>query len=207
MKRIALLGASGHGKVVADLALVSGWESISFFDDAWPACANNGRWPVCGDTNMLLNNLDDYDGAIVSIGDGNIRWQKHRLLQDAGARLITLIHPAAIVSPYATIGQGSVVMAGAVINVDTNIGEACIINTGATVDHDCRLGNAVHICPGANLSGGVKVGPYSWIGVGAAVKQYVCIGDTVTAGAGAVVVNDIQAGLNVIGNPARAMNQ
>lgn len=203
MKRLALLGASGHGKVIADMALLSGWDEVVFFDDAWPQCERNGPWTVEGDSAALIARLLQFDGVVVSIGDCNIRWQKQQTLQAAGALLVSIVHPAAIISPRSTLGAGTVVMAGAIVNIDVAIGRASIINTGATVDHDCRLGDAVHICPGAHLSGNVQVGDGSWIGIGATVKQGMVIGKHVMVGAGAVVVASLADGLTVIGNPAR----
>lgn len=203
MRRLALLGASGHGKVVADAALASGWESIEFFDDAWPQRKRNGLWPVVGDTAVLLEQLAHFDGVVVSIGDCAVRWAKQQLLQAVDARLATVIHPAASVSRHAALGPGSVVMAGAVVNIDADVGAACIINTGATVDHDCRLAEAVHICPGVHLAGNVQVGFGSWVGIGATVKQGIVLGNHVMVGAGAVVVRPIAGGETVIGNPAR----
>ncbi|MCZ8253494.1 MAG: acetyltransferase [Hylemonella sp.] len=205
MKRLALLGASGHGKVVADAALAGGWGAVEFFDDAWPQRQSNGPWPVTGDSAALLTRLQEFQGVIVSIGDCAVRWAKHQTLETAGAPLVTVVHPAAVVSPHALLGAGTVLMAGAVVNIDAVVGQAGIINTGATVDHDCRLGDAVHICPGAHLSGHVQVGHGSWVGVGAAVKQGMTIGQRVMVGAGAVVVQAVPDGLTVIGNPAVPM--
>lgn len=202
MKRLALLGASGHGKVVADAALAGGWDEVAFFDDAWPQRRQNGPWPVAGDGAALLARLKEFQGVIVSIGDCAVRWDKHQALQAAGALLVTVVHPAATVSRHAVLGAGTVVMAGAIVNIDAVVGQAGIINTDATVDHDCRLADAVHICPGVHLSGNVQVGHGSWVGVGAAVKQGMTIGERVMVGAGAVVVQAVSDGLTVAGNPA-----
>jgi len=205
MKRLALLGASGHGKVVADAALASGWDSVEFFDDAWPQRSRNGLWPVTGDSAALMTRLQEFQGVLVSIGDCAVRWEKHQALLAAGAPLVTVVHPAATVSRHATLGLGTVVMASAVVNIDAIVGQAGIVNTGATVDHDCLLGDAVHICPGAHLAGSVRVGCCSWVGVGAAVKQGMSIGDRVMVGAGAVVVRPVPDAQTVVGNPARLL--
>lgn len=204
-KRLALLGASGHGKVVADIALSAGWESVQFFDDAWPSLEANGHWQVVGDTAALLERIGDFDGVLVTIGHCATRWKKQQILLSSHAPLVTLVHPQASVSRYATLGAGSVVMPGAVVNVDAVIGDACIINTGATVDHDCVLANAVHVGPGAHLSGNVRVGARSWVGVGATVRQCIHIGNDVMVGAGAIVVKAVPGGITVAGNPARTM--
>lgn len=206
MKRLALLGASGHGKVVADAALSAGWDTVEFFDDAWPRLQENGPWPVTGDTNALLARFPDFQGVIVSIGDCAARWRQHQALCAAGAPLVSVVHPAAVVSRHAVLGAGTVVMAGAVVNIGAVVGQAGIINTGATVDHDCLLRDAVHICPGAHLSGNVVVGHGSWVGVGAAVKQGLSIGERVIVGAGAVVVRAVPDGSTAVGNPAAPLS-
>lgn len=203
MKRLAILGASGHGKVVADCAESCGWESISFFDDAWPGKDCNGIWPVVGNTDALLQRLGEFDGVLVAIGDNRIREARQQLLAEKGAPLPVLIHPSARVSRYAALGPGSVVFANAVVNAESRVGAGAILNTAATVDHDCLLGHAVHVSPGAHLAGGVQVGDRSWLGIGSSVIQLVHIGTDVTVGAGAAVVSDIPDHCVVTGVPAR----
>ncbi|WJM96280.1 acetyltransferase [Pseudomonas defluvii] len=205
MKKLAVLGASGHGKVVADTAECCGWTSIEFFDDSL-AGHNNGFWPIVGDTPSLLARLADFDGVIVAIGDNRIRHAKLLVLHAAGARLVSLIHPAASVSRYAFVGEGSVVFAGAVVNADARLGWGAILNTGCSVDHDCLLGACVHISPGSHLAGGVKVGDFSWIGIGASVRQLASIGSGVMVGCGAAVVTDLADDVTVVGVPARVLN-
>lgn len=200
---LAILGASGHGKVLADIAELTGWEKIVFFDDAWPEKKNNGAWQVIGDTQKLLDNLKGYEGVIVAIGNNKIRQKKLQELTSAGAEIITLIHPSATVSKYTLIGLGSVVVAGAVINPDCNIGSGVIINTCSSVGHDCTLGDAVHICPGARLAGGSEVNERAWIGVGSSVRQLIRIGSDAIVGAGAAVVQDVLPNITVVGVPAK----
>lgn len=207
MNRLAILGASGHGKVVADCAFAAGWQVVEFFDDAYPAKAQVGIWSISGTASDLLTRLKEFDGVIVGIGHNMTRWQKHLLLKQAGAPLVSIIHPRAWVSPFARIGPGTVVVAGAVINVDAVIGEACIINTSAVVDHDCVLADAVHISPSAALSGAVAVGARSWVGVGACVRQCIQIGADVTLGAGAVAIDRISDGITAVGCPAAPLHE
>lgn len=204
MAALLILGAGGHGKVVADAALESGnWDGVVFLDDAWPEKGVNGRWPVAGNMQELHCWRDHCKDAVVAIGNNQLRMQLQARLLTAGFNVVSVIHPAATVSCYATLGVGSVVFAGAVINVDATIGDGAIINTSATVDHDCILGVGVHVSPGAHLGGGVKVGDYSWIGIGVSVKHLVLLGSNIVVGAGAVVVEDLQDGVTAIGMPAR----
>ena len=208
MKRLAILGASGHGKVLADIALLQGWGEVGFFDDAWPNKQAVSRWPIVGDGAALLQLLQrsgDFDGVAIGIGHCATRLEKYRALAGAGFALPVLQHPGAVVSTYAQVGAGSVLMAGSVVNVDAHIGAVCIINTGATVDHDCVLGHGVHIAPGVHVSGGVTIGEGAWVGVGACVRQGIHIGAGAMVGAGAVVVRDVAAGTTVVGNPARPL--
>lgn len=207
MKRLAILGASGHGTVVADAALAAGWQSVSFYDDAWPNVTAIGPWRVEGRTAELLRDAAQFDGAVVAIGKNAVRLMKFRQLADSGLVMVSVVHPAAVVSPRAEVGAGSVIFAGAVVNPFAALGSCCIVNTGASVDHHCRLADGVHVSPGARVGGTVTVGEASWIGIGAAVKQTVVIGADVVVGAGAAVICDVADGLTVVGVPARAMGQ
>ncbi|MGB3837206.1 acetyltransferase [Castellaniella sp.] len=203
---MGVLGASGHGKVVAETALAAGWESVIFYDDAWPHKSAIGRWAIVGDGDALLAALGDLDGVIVAIGRNEIRLSLLDRLRSAGASVSTIIHPAAVVSGSVSLGAGSVVMPGAIVNADARIGDGSILNTGCSIDHDCVLGNAVHVSPGARLAGGVSVGDRSWIGIGAVVRQGQCIGQDVVVGAGAAVVSDLPDGVVAVGVPARPLS-
>jgi len=205
MKKLAVLGASGHGKVVADTAQCCGWDQVDFYDDAWPSCERNGSWLVVGDSAAMYTRLRDYQGVVVAIGNNAVRHRKLTALIDASAPVVALIHPMAVVSQYASIGPGSVVFAGVVVNADAKVGLGAILNTGCSVDHDCVLGTAVHVSPGARLAGAVSVGDRSWVGIGASVKQLVRIGSDVVVGAGAAVVSNVPDGAVVVGVPARAI--
>lgn len=203
MKRLAILGASGHGKVVAEIAKLSGWNEIVFFDDDALTNKEIEIWQVKGDTETLISQLLEFDGCIVAIGNNIIRIEKTQLLQLKSANIVSLIHPSAIVSAHSDIGIGSVIMAGVIINPFVRIGLSSIINTGTTIDHDSLLGDFVHISPGVNLAGGVVIGSNSWIGIGASIKQNVTIGTSVTIGAGSVVIRNIPNNSTAFGVPAK----
>lgn len=205
MKKLAVLGASGHGKVVADTAQCSGWNQVDFYDDAWPGRVSNGSWHVIGDSAALFARLHEYQGIVVAIGNNAVRHAKLALLRNVDAPIVSLIHPMAFVSQYSSIGAGSVVFAGAVVNTDAKIGQGAILNTGCSVDHDCILGETVHVSPGARLAGAVSIGDRSWIGIGASIRQQITIGSDVVVGSGASVVSHVPDGVIVVGVPAKAI--
>lgn len=206
MKNLAILGASGHGKVVADAAQLSEqWSNIDFFDDSFPNIKSIGPWRVVGNTLDLCQKAEVYSGVIIGIGNNSTRLDKQCQLKEAGAVLATIVHPKASVSPLASVGCGVVVMAGAVINADAKVGGACIINSNAIIEHDCILDVGVHLSPGACLAGGGRIGRCSWVGIGSSVKQLITIADDVVVGAGAVVVKDILKAGVYVGNPAKQL--
>lgn len=204
MRRLAILGASGHGKVLAEIGELF-FDEVVFYDDAWPSRQSNGLWPIVGDSAALVEQLGSVAGVIVGIGNNEIRQNKQRDLAGVGAPIVSLIHPQAVVSPRCSIAKGSVVMAGAIVNVDARIGEGAILNTGCSVDHDSLLGDFVHISPGARLAGGVSVGSLSWIGIGACIRQLIQVGSRAVIGAGAVVVKPVADGVTAVGVPARTL--
>jgi len=206
MQILAILGASGHGKVIAEAALLSGeWADVVFFDDAYPSLKKVESWSVVGNTQDLIDQPDTYSGVVIAIGNNETRVSKQAELLQHRCNIVSIIHPSAIVSPSAIILPGSVVLAGAIINPFCKIGEACILNTGATIDHDCQLSSGVHISPGVNLAGGVLVGRASWLGIGSCVKQLVSIGENVIVGAGAAVIKDTPNNCTLVGVPAKAI--
>ncbi|RMX03413.1 acetyltransferase [Legionella jordanis] len=202
MKSLAIIGAGGHGKVVADAALCAGWSNIVFFDDAWPDVSKVGVWEVIGRSESFYLNSAHFDAVVVAIGNNEKRLSICQHLLRNNIPLATVIHPRATISRFANIGMGTVIFAGAVINPDAKVGLACIINTGATIDHDCNLGDGVHISPGAHLAGNVRIADLSWIGIGSAIRQQIEIGCAATVGAGSVVVKNVPDYSTVMGVPA-----
>lgn len=202
---LAILGASGHGKVVADAAESAGWQDVVFFDDAWPSVSRNGTWKVVGTAGDLSGRLADFDGVTVAIGDNDIRWGKLDLLRALGANIVSVVHSSSTVSKHASIGRGAVILAGAVVNAGAVVGAGAILNTNAVVEHDCILGNACHVSPGAVLAGGVQLGARVWVGANACIRQLVAVGDNSTIGMGAVIVANVSSGAVMVGNPGRRL--
>lgn len=201
-KNLVIIGASGHGKVVADIALkIDQWRSISFLDDDVNIESSMGI--------DVIGKVDDYRKYIgeseifVAIGNNKIRKVIQAEIEEAGASIPVLIHPSAIIGSEVEINSGAVVMAGSIINCSTKIGKSCIINTGATVDHDNVIEDYVHISPGVHLAGSVLIGKGTWIGIGSIVSNNLKITSGCTVGAGAVVVRDIDEPGTYTGAPAK----
>ena len=206
--KIVLYGASGHGRVIADIiSAIPGMELIGFIDDnASKYGGRIGQYPVLGGAEVLPKLLHDgVEGAIVSMGRNEMRMRKAYMLKINGYKLVTAIHPSAVLAPDVEVGSGTVIMAGVVINAGTRIGHQVIVNTGSTVDHDCILGDGCHLSPGVHLAGNVRVGKESHVGIGVSVIQNVIIGDGSIVGAGAVVIRDVLPGITVVGIPAREL--
>lgn len=199
-RKLRIIGAGGHGKVVADIARRNGYADIAFLDDQAEA-KTWGGYPVEG----VSRDAEKYPDAdfIVAIGNGTVRERLQEWLAERGLSITTLIHPNAVVAETAVIGEGSVVMAGAVINPDAVLGRGVIVNTCASVDHDCRIGQYVHIAVGARIAGTVTLEDRAWIGAGAVVINNLTVAAGCTIGAGAVVVKDITESGTYIGVPAK----
>lgn len=205
MNSLIVVGAGGHGIVVAETAAESGkWNAIAFLDDKYPKLRQVGEWPVLGKLDSAHDFVTKYPESIIAIGNNKLRIQLLQHYQALGFQPSIVVHPSAFVSRLATLGQGTVVFAQAAVNPLAKLGAGCIVNTGATVDHHCQLDDGVHICPGAHLAGDVSIGRYSSIGIGASVRDGVRIGHNVTIGAGAAVIHDQPNEIVAFGVPARS---
>lgn len=202
MKKLAIVGASGHGKVVADIASLTGeYDEIVFLDDNHEIKELMGHM-VIGNTDDIVTLVKEYE-MFVAIGKSSTRKCFQERIVANGGTVPTLIHPSAVIASTAKIGSGTVVMANAVVNPNTIIGNGCIINTASTVDHDNIIKDFSHISVGAHLAGTVTVGKEVWIGIGAIVSNNLTICDGAFIGAGAVVVKDIDLPGTYVGVPAR----
>lgn len=197
MKQLVIIGASGHGKVIADIAKKLGYSEIVFLDDD-ESVHECGGYPVLGRSSEVGTIEAD---VIVGIGNAGVRERIQKSISNE--KLTTLIHPDAVIAEDVVVGKGTVIMAGAVVNPGARIGKGCIVNTCSSVDHDCNVGNYVHIAVGSHLCGTVTVGNSTWVGAGAIVSNNVGICSDCMIGAGAVIVKNIDLAGTYIGNPAR----
>ena len=203
---VVIVGGGGHGKVVLDILRAAGKDRPVGFLDADPVLAGKSihGLPVLGQINLIHKlKSQRVAGAIVAIGDNLARHRYAQTLLQQGLELVNAVHPSAVISPSATVGQNVVVAAGSVIGPDTVISDSVIINTGALIDHECRIDRAVHVCPGAALAGRVQVGEFAFVGLGCRIIQCLIVGRQATVGAGAVVIEDVPELAAVVGVPAR----
>lgn len=195
--RLIIIGAGGHGRVIADIALKNGYKNIFFVDDfAKGECMD---FPIVGTVDKTQELNDGKTDFVVAVGDNKVR-------EDIACRFnvswATLIHPSAQIGTNVTVGEGTVVMANAVINPGVVIGNHCIINSASVVEHDCKISSFVHISVRAALGGTVEIGKSTFVGIGAAVKNNISICSDCVIGAGAVVVRNIESSGVYVGVPA-----
>lgn len=201
-KKVIIIGASGHGKVIADIVVKSNDIVVGFLDDGISAGTSILGFPVLGKTSDCINYLDCE--FVIGIGNAKIR---RKIAETYGGQLnwYTAIHPSAIIGLKVVICEGTVVMANAIINTSTQIGQHCIINTGAIVEHDNIIDDYVHISPNATLCGVVHIGENTHIGASATIKNVINITSDVVVGAGSVVIKDINEKGTYVGVPARKL--
>ena len=204
---VLIIGAGGHGKVLADALLVLGHSVIGFTD------ANPDKWnttvlgcPVLGGDDIVKRHEIDsvvLANGIGSAGDLSTRRSTYLRFASLGYRFTTVVHPGATVAKSVRLGEGVQIMAGAIIQADAYIGDNTIINTGAVVDHDCVIGRHCHVAPGCSLSGGIEIADESHIGTGVSIRQGIKLGTRTVVGAGAAIVADFPGEGMIAGVPAR----
>ncbi|WP_297236246.1 acetyltransferase [uncultured Flavonifractor sp.] len=200
MKKLGIIGASGHGKVVADIAKQLGcYQEIVFFDDSVDR-VQCGKYPVVGKSQDIFQFGCD---GFVAIGNAQVRQRLQEEMETKGIHVPVLIHPAAVVAEDVQILPGTAIMAGAVINPGSVIGKGCIVNTCASVDHDNVLEDYVHVAVGAHIAGTVQIGHHTWVGAGATVSNNINICANCMIGAGTVVCKSIVEEGTYVGVPAR----
>ena len=207
MPGVVILGAGGHGQVVADILLRvyeggARWEPIGFLDDdsSLTGTAIMGL-PVLGSIAQLGE--VKHDAIVVTIGNNRTRARIFSSAQRGGERFLNAVHPTAVLAPDVQLGGGVVVCAHVVVNTGTLIGDNVILNTGCTVDHHNHIASHAHVAPGGHLGGDVHLGEGVMIGIGAAVIPGRFVGEWAVVGAGAAVVKDVPAQSTAVGVPAR----
>ncbi|KAA0548637.1 acetyltransferase [Bacillus sp. BGMRC 2118] len=200
--KLLIIGASGHGNVVADIALkMNRWKSISFLDDNIDMIKSRSL-NVIGTPDNIFNYINEYE-IFIGIGNNNVRQRFHELLESLGASIPVLIHPDSVIGNQVELGLGTVIMPGVVINCNTKIGKSCIVNTASSIDHDNILYDYVHVSPGVHIAGTVNIGRGTWLGIGSIVSNNVKITSECIFGAGSVVVKDINESGVYVGVPVR----
>ncbi|MDX1722534.1 MAG: acetyltransferase [Pseudomonas sp.] len=195
-RTLLIIGAGGHGKAVAEAALLSGeWQRIAFADDRWPGLSESFGWPVVTNLAGLAALEVQVAGAIAAVGNNAVREQWVKAIHASGLPLVTVVHPRACVSAAATIGAGTAIMALAMVGVDAVIGEGAIVNANATVDHDASLGDFAHLGVGVQLAGGVKIGARAWLQAGCSAGYRVVVADGVVCAPGTVLQADVLVGV------------
>ena len=189
-KKIAIIGAGGHGKVVGEIALLNQYEIIDFFDDRVNEI-KEFPFTVIDTFDNLKERLGYYNAFFVAIGDNKIRGDKIIWLKKHKMNVVSLVHPKATVSKFSSLGEGTCVMSNAAVNPGTLIKEGVIINTSASVDHDCLIEEFVHISPNCSISGNVKIGKFTHLGSGTSIHPGINIGNNVKAGVGSKIFKDI----------------
>ena len=201
MNKLIIVGAGGHGKVIADIALKNGYANICFVDDN--AIGEVLGFPIIGKISDLSKLSDSSTDFVIAIGNNKVR---QAIAETYDVNWITLVHPSAHIAIDVTIDKGTAVMAGAIVNPSTKIGKHCIINTGAIVEHDNVIEDYVHVSPNVALGGTVRIGSLTHVGIGATVKNAITICPDCVIGAGAVVVKNIEKRGTYVGVPAKISN-
>tara|TARA_Y100000389_G_C17459944_1_gene520949 strand:- start:194 stop:790 length:597 start_codon:yes stop_codon:yes gene_type:complete len=189
-KKLAIIGAGGHGKVVGEIALLCQYEDIHFFDDR-KNDIKSYPFNIIDTLSNIKVYLNNYDVFFVAIGDNRIRGEKIQWLKKHNKIVISLVHPKSTISKFTFIGHATCVMANAVINSGASINEGVIINTSASIDHDCVVDDYSHISPNCSLSGNVNIGKFTHLGTGTSVHPGINIGNNVNTGIGSKIYKDI----------------
>ena len=210
---VIVIGAGGHASVVADALLASGRVVLGFTDPA-PA-RHDGRLcglPVLGDDDVLAHyspNEVELANGMGSLGGSQqpLRRRVQEMLEGQGWRFCSVVHPSAVVSPFAHLGASVQLMACCIVQPGATVGRGAVVNTGAVIEHDAKVGIWSHIAPRALLCGNTEVGAVSHVGAGAVVRQGVVLGPTTLIGAGAVVVRNFAGDGTLVGIPAQELER
>lgn len=174
--RLLVVGAGGHGRSVAEAAVLSDqFEVVGFLDDGLPRGTSVLNAVVLGSIASMSQHLAGTDQVIVAIGNNALRERLTQQVTEVGFKFATVVHPRAIVSPSASLGAGSVVMAGAIVGTEASLGIGTIVNCGAVVDHQAKVEAYGHLGVNASMAGGTVLGRNAWMQAGTAIGFGICV--------------------------------
>lgn len=208
MQRVAIIGAGGHGREVAEIVReAEGLLPALFMDDnpRLTGAVVDGL-PVSSDWAWLETQKADL-AVIVAVGIPAVARRLVQRCRELGLEFARAVSPGARISPAAQLGQGVMIFPGVIVNTGATIGDFSILNLGVTVSHDAAVGSYCNINPGARLAGNVVVEDDCYIGMGANVIQTRRIGQGSVIGAGAVVIRDVEPGVTAVGVPCRVVKR
>ncbi len=209
MKRVALIGYSGHAFVVADTLLSLGINLLGYFEQKKKE-SNPFNLPYIGqeedEKNLeILKEKDTFFFACV--GNNRIRSKIIKTMLGSGFQTLVAAHPGSFISEFSSVGEGTLAAPGCRVNALANVGRGVILNTGSIVEHECIIKDFAHIAPGAVLAGNVLIGESSFVGANAVIKEGITIGKNVTIGAGSVIIKDIPDNEMWVGNPGKKLDK
>ena len=203
-KKLVIVGASGLGREVCDIARAIGWEVKGFLDSREGILAGmEGLPPILGAPEGYTASSDEV--FVVAVGEPEARHKYVSLIREGGGDFATLVHPTAVLGQGVELGEGVVVHPQAVLGSRVRVGSHVVIGVQTSVGHDCELGDFVTLSPGCTVAGWVTLRSGCFLGVHSAVIPHVCLGGAeggVFVAAGAVVTKSFASG-RVMGVPAK----
>lgn len=211
-ENILLIGSSGHAKVVIDIVEKEKCYQIIGLIDAFRKVGETTiGYDVLGTEADIpdLVEKNNITGFLVAIGDNSIREKVVTNIKETCPYVpfVSAIHPTASIGKDVTIGCGTVIMAGAVVNSCCNVGEFCIINTNASLDHDSFMENFSSLAPRVSTGGNCTIGNFTAIGIGAILRHGISIGNDTVIGAGSLVMNNLDDFIVAYGIPAKKIRE
>ena len=194
-RKIVIVGYGGHGKSIADSIETKKEYDIIGYTDRHET--ENSKYNYLGTDEMLESIYNEgVRYAILGVGymgKGTLRDILYKKLIQIGYSIPAIIDTTSIVSPLASVGEGTYVGKGAIINAYASVGKNCIINSGAIVEHSCIIGNYSHVAVGAVLCGDACIGEHTFVGANATIINGMMIGENVVVAAGTTVIRNISS--------------
>lgn len=212
MDEIVVVGSSGHAKVILDMIEKQRcYRVLGLIDSFEPRGKRCMGYEIIGSEDDLPGLVGEGKplGVVVAIGDN---YNRHLMVEKFKGiwpqiSFPVIVHPHSAIARDVELGEGTVVMAGVVINSEARVGRFCILNTSCSLDHEAEMGDFSSLAPNASLGGNVQVGPFAAVGLGAAVIHGIRIGEHAVIGAGATVIDDVEPYSVAYGTPARSVRK